>query len=92
LWERVSIFLRELSGKYPAQDVLVVTHGGVIARAVYRILAIPDGTPRHFPLSNGIVAVVQWREDAFYLLSLVDMGLVMGERPTADTATMKPSA
>jgi len=92
LWERVSVFLRELSGKYADKDVLVVTHGGVISRAVYRILGIVEGTPRRFPLSNGIVAIVQWREDAFYLLSLVDMGLVIGEKPTVDTATMKPSA
>jgi len=92
LWERVSVFLRELSAKYPDQDVLVVTHGGVIARAVYRILGIADGVPRRFPLSNGIVAIVQWRQDAFYLLSLVDMGLVIGEKPTTDTATMRPSA
>jgi 2,3-bisphosphoglycerate-dependent phosphoglycerate mutase len=92
LWERVAGFLRELSDRYADQDVLVVTHGGVIARAVYRVLGIADGVPRRFPLSNGIVAILQYRQDAFYLLSLVDMGLVVGNRPYVDTATMQPSA
>jgi broad specificity phosphatase PhoE len=91
LWERVAGILRQLSDQYPDQDVLVATHGGVLARAVYRTLAIPDGTPRRFPLSNGIVAVLQYRKDAFYLLSLVDMNLVTGQRPAADTATMGPA-
>jgi probable phosphoglycerate mutase len=93
LWARVSAALRQLSEQYPSQDVLVVTHGGVIARAVYRALGIEDGTPRRFPLANGIVAVLQWRAESFYLLSLADMGLLSGETAAIDTATMKgPSA
>ena len=79
LWERISGQLRELSERYVSQDVVVVTHGGVIARVVYRVLGIPDGVPRHFPLSNGIVAVLQWRKDAWYLMTLMDLGLAMGE-------------
>lgn len=91
LWNRVAAFLQQLSSRYPDDDVLVVTHGGVLSRAIYRCLLIPDGTPRHFPLSNGIVAILQYRTDAFYLLSLVDMPLLRGDRPSADTATMNPS-
>jgi 2,3-bisphosphoglycerate-dependent phosphoglycerate mutase len=79
LWGRVEGSLRELSTGYAGKDVLVVTHGGVISWAVYKILGIVAGVPRRFPLSNGIVAVVQWRVDAWYLMSLVDMGLAMGE-------------
>ena len=79
LWERISGELRELSERYVGKDVVVVTHGGVIARVVYRVLGIPDGVPRHFPLSNGIVAVLQWRKDAWYLMTLMDLGLAMGE-------------
>jgi broad specificity phosphatase PhoE len=70
--------LRELSTAYTGKDVLVVTHGGVISWAVYRILGIVAGVPRRFPLSNGIVAVVQWRVDAWYLLSLIDATLASG--------------
>lgn len=93
LWARIADKLRSLSGMYPGKDVLVVTHGGVIARAIFRVLGIEDGTPRRFPLSNGIVAVLQWRTDSFYLLSLAEMALLSGRAPAIDTATMKhPSA
>jgi broad specificity phosphatase PhoE len=78
LWERVSGFLRGLSEKHAGQDVLVVTHGGVICWTVYRVLGIMDGKPRRFSLANGIVAIVQWRADGFYLVSYVDLGLVVG--------------
>ena len=78
LWERISTVLREASDRHAREDVVVVTHGGVIARVVYRILGIPEGTPRHFPLSNGIVAIVQWRKDAWYLLTLMDLPLASG--------------
>ncbi len=88
LWDRVVGTLHKLSDQYVGQDVLVVTHGGVIARAIYRVLGIEEGVPRHFSLSNGIVAILQWRNDGFYLLSLVDMGLVIQHQPTMDTATM----
>ncbi len=91
LWERISGELRRLSERYAVggggvvegsgadADVVVATHGGVIARVVYRVLGILDGVPRHFPLSNGIVAVLQWRKDAWYLMTLMDLGLAMGE-------------
>jgi broad specificity phosphatase PhoE len=92
LWSRVAAFLQSLSSRYPDDDVLVVTHGGVLSRAIYRSLLIPDGTPRHFPLSNGIVAILQYRTDAFYLLSLIDMNLLANQPPVPDTATMKPSS
>ena len=82
LWDRISSHLRDLSDLHAGKDVMVVTHGGVIARVVYRILGIPDGTPRHFPLSNGIVVIVQWRKDAWYLLSLLDLPLAIGSGST----------
>lgn len=94
LWARIDPFLREISAAHPNQDVLVATHGGVLARAIYHTLAIPEGTPRRFALSNGIIAVLQWRTDYFYLLSLIDPALLSGQ-PTVDTATvaeLKPSA
>jgi broad specificity phosphatase PhoE len=95
LWGRLEPFFREISAKHANEDVLVATHGGVVARAIYHTLAIPEGTPRRFSLSNGIIAVLQWRTDYFYLLSLIDPALLSGSQPTADTATvaeLKPSA
>ncbi len=91
VWERVSKTLLSLSDQYSGKDVLVVTHGGVIARAVYRTLGIEDAKPRRFPLSNGIIVVVQWRKDHLYLLSLLDAALVTGRPPAVDTATVKPA-
>ncbi len=83
LWHRVESFLQKLSAQHPAQDILIITHGGVIARAIFETLRIPDATPRRFPLSNGIVAILELRPDGWYLLSLIDMPLVM----TPHTAT-----
>jgi 2,3-bisphosphoglycerate-dependent phosphoglycerate mutase len=92
VYQRVAAGLREISQRHAGQDVLVVTHGGVIARVVYRSLGIPDGTPRHFPLSNGIVAVVRWHEDHFHLLTLADLPFVLtGAPPAADTALIPKS-
>lgn len=89
LWKRVEQYLRGISEQHAGTDVLVVTHGGVIARAIFRTLGIAEGAPRRFPLSNGIVAVLQWRVDSFYLLTLADMKLVAGAPPAADTANMR---
>ncbi len=94
IWTRVQRILGDISSLYDGKDVLIVTHGGVIARAVFRILGIPSGSTRRFALSNGITAVVQWRHGSFYLLSLVDMGLLLHDEPVLDTATVRhaPSA
>ncbi|HVX86292.1 MAG TPA: histidine phosphatase family protein [Phycisphaerae bacterium] len=95
LWARIDPCLRRISELHADQDVLVATHGGVVARALYHTLDIPEGRPRRFSLSNGIVAVLQWRVDYFYLLSLIDFALLSGDRPTTDTATvaeLRPSA
>ncbi len=93
LWERIEGAMREISARHPGEDVLVVTHGGVIARVVFRVLGLVDGQPRRFPLSNGIIAVTQWRKDAWYLLSLLDMPLAMnaeagrGQKDTSRSPT-----
>jgi broad specificity phosphatase PhoE len=92
IWTRVQNVLRDISGKYPGRDVLVVTHGGVIARCMFKILGIPAGVGRRFALSNGITAVVQWRHGSFYLLSFADMQLLLHDQPVEDTATVKLGA
>jgi broad specificity phosphatase PhoE len=91
VWLRVSGFLQELSHRYPGQDLLVVTHGGVIARVVSRSLGIPEGSPRRFALSNGIVAVLEFRDPSFWLLSLADLPLIYSHEATPDTATAQPA-
>ena len=50
---------------------------------------MPAGVPRRFPMSNGLVVVLQWRVDAFYMLSFLDVPLVVGGRSTADTSATK---
>jgi broad specificity phosphatase PhoE len=88
VWQRASAALQRISDRFPDQDVVVVTHGGVMARAVYRVLEIDDRKPRRFALSNGIVVVLQQREGDFHLLSLVDVPLIFENQPSIDTATM----
>lgn len=91
LWSRIDSQLRLISAQHPAQDVIVVTHGGVVARAIYRTLGIIDGVPRRFPLSNGMTAIVEWRAaiNAWYLLTLADLSLVTaGSSSSIDTATL----
>ena len=92
LYERVAAALLDISQKHGDQDVLVVTHGGVIARVVYRPLDIHDGMPRHFPMSNGIVAVVRWHADHLHLLTLADLPFLLAGAPlAADTALIPKS-
>jgi broad specificity phosphatase PhoE len=94
LWERTAEVLREISHAHRAPnplDILVVTHGGVMSRAVYRTLGIPDGTPRHFPLSNGIIAILEAYPAGFRLATLADFRLLAGHPPAHDTATMSPA-
>lgn len=92
LWQRSSAALRAISQRHADQDVLVVTHGGVIARILYRTLEIPDGTPRYFPLSNGIVVIIECHPAHFALVTLADMLLLAGDRRSPDTAMMPPPA
>lgn len=91
LYQRVAAALVEISDGHPDQDVLVVTHGGVIARVVYRALGIPDGTPRHFPLSNGVVVVLQWHGAHFHVLTFADLPFLAGAPLAPDTALMPKS-
>ncbi len=87
LWHRIRDCLTDISQKHADQNVLIITHGGVIKHSVWHILGLPAGAPRRFPLANGITAVVQHRPDGFYLLSLFDTALIDGETSAADTAS-----
>jgi probable phosphoglycerate mutase len=86
LWTRTKAALEAIAAAHVGVDVLVVTHGGVIARAIYQTLQIPDNIPRRFPLSNGIVAVIEARPTGMYLLSLADMSFLQGLPDAGDTS------
>lgn len=86
VWARTLAILDEISQAHPGQNVLVVTHGGVLARVLFRTLGIPDRHKRHFSLANGIVAVVEFRGDDLFLLSYADLGLLLGGNETGDTS------
>jgi broad specificity phosphatase PhoE len=89
LWERARKSLREISDQYDNKDVLVVAHGALMARVIVHVLGIADNFPRRFPLSNGMIVVLQWRVDAFYLLSLLDVPLLETGLSTIDTSATK---
>jgi hypothetical protein len=61
-----------------------------MARVLYRTLGIPDGTPRRFPLSNGMAAIFEVHPHGFSLITLADMFLLAGQPPAPDTASMPP--
>jgi len=82
----VSAYLEGVASRHGGQDVLVVTHGGVVMWSVYRVLGIPDNTKRRFPLSNGIVAVLERREAGFYLVSYGDLAFLQGRAEERDTS------
>lgn len=92
LYARCAAALREIATRHAGEDVLVITHGGVMGRILFRTLGIPDGSPRRFPLSNGICAIVECFPANFYLLTLADLALLAGESPAPDTAMSPPSA
>ena len=87
LWQRLGAELEWISTRHAGEDVLVVSHGGVIRQMVWETLGIKRGHRRRFALSNGITLVVEIRKDGPFLLSLVDMALLVDHRVTLDTAT-----
>jgi probable phosphoglycerate mutase len=91
LWTRTRSVLDAMSSDRPGQDVLAVTHGGVLKHVVWHVLGLPAGAPRRFGLSNGLTAVLEKRGGDYYLLSLLDIEMLTGRPPTADTANA-PSA
>ncbi len=94
LWHRIRRVLVKISADYPGQDVLVVTHGGVVKHSVWHVLGLPAGAPRRFPLANGITVILQQRGESFYLLSMLDIAILDGHASAVDTASASgiPSA
>ncbi len=86
LWNRIRNVLETVADNYPGENVLVVTHGGVLKHILWHVLGLPTGAPRRFTLVNGLTVVLEKRGKDFYLLSLLDMELLMGRPPITDTA------
>jgi len=91
LWTRTRGVLDTMSNAAPGNDVLAVTHGGVLKHIIWHVLGLPAGAPRRFGLSNGLTAVLEKRGDNYYLISLLDIEMLMGRPSSADTANA-PSA
>ncbi len=85
LWQRVSALLEKISTDHAGTDVLAVSHGGVIKHVVWHILGLPAGAPRRFPLTNGLIVIVEPRKDGWYLTGLFDAGVLSG-KVAEDTA------
>lgn len=91
LWNRTRSVLDTMSNAAPGNDVLAVTHGGVLKHIIWHVLGLPAGAPRRFGLSNGLTAVLEKRGENYYLISLLDIEMLMGRPSSADTANA-PSA
>ena len=91
VWTRTLAILDEISAAHidaaATRDILVVTHGGVIARAVYQTLGIPNTHKRRFTLANGVVTILQFRGDDLFLLSHAELPLLFDGTSTPDTAS-----
>jgi 2,3-bisphosphoglycerate-dependent phosphoglycerate mutase len=85
VWERARDAMRNISDKHHGKDVLVVAHGGLMAQVITEVLGISRTAPRRFPLSNGMIVVLQWRVDAFYMLGLLDVSLAYQGKSSVDT-------
>lgn len=90
LWQRVSTVLNTISQKHAGTDILAVTHGGLMKHVIWHILGLPAGVPRRFPLTNGLIAIIEPRTGGWFLTGLFDVGLLSGQQ-TEDTAST-PSA
>ena len=92
VWARTLAILDEISAANRAEDasrdILVVTHGGVMARVVFQTLGIPNGHKRRFTLANGIVTIVQFQGDDLFLLTHAELPLLFDGTSTPDTATV----
>ncbi|MGC8625459.1 MAG: histidine phosphatase family protein, partial [Phycisphaerae bacterium] len=86
LWQRIRKTLDFMADTYRGKNVLAVTHGGVLKHVVWHILGLPAVAPRRFTLANGLTVVLEKRGADFYLLSLLDIELLMGRAASADTA------
>lgn len=85
LWQRVSKILDAIAQRHPGGDILAVSHGGVMKHVIWHILGLPEGAPRRFPLTNGLICIVEPRRDGWYLSGLFDAGMLSGKTPE-DTA------
>ena len=91
LWNRTCAVLDTMSDAVNGKDVMAVTHGGVLKHVLWHILGLTAGAPRRFGLSNGLTTVLEKRESIYYLVSLLDIEMLMGRASCADTANA-PSA
>ncbi len=91
LWDRARAVLDTMSDAERGNDVMAVTHGGVLKHVLWHVLGLPTGAPRRFGLSNGLTVVLEKRGSTYYLVSLLDIEMLTGRPPTADTANA-PSA
>jgi probable phosphoglycerate mutase len=95
VWSRTLAILDEISAAHTTpdapRDILIVTHGGVIARVVFQTLGIPNTHKRRFTLANGVVTIVQFQGDDLFLLSHAELPLLFDGTSTPDTATVRRS-
>jgi probable phosphoglycerate mutase len=87
VWQRVSVAFREIAARHPGDDILVVCHGGVVSRTIMTTLGLPLGAPRRFGLNNGLLVIIESRPEHFFLLSHVDLPLVLSGSGTPETAS-----
>lgn len=88
LRERVMRTLRELAGRHPGEQIVVVAHGGVLD-ALYRIATGQEvNSPRTWELPNGAINRLLWTQEGFTLVGWSDtQHLDDAHAPADETST-----
>lgn len=84
--ERVATTLGELAARHPGQDILVVTHGGVLDVAYRLATGMDFAQPRDFPIHNAALNWIALTPPGWQLLSWGEPahgGAALDELPNA---------
>jgi len=80
---RVVACLEEIRGKYGGETVVLVAHGGVLARILQNTLGLSSGQRRHIRAHNACICVFVSEENEWILETWNDTGHLEGKDESA---------
>ena len=81
---RVGSALQQIFAKHPHEEVVVVTHGGVIQIALHAVVGRPSKGFFPFRISNTSITVIEKREGRMVVDRVNDVGHLEIPTPVAD--------
>ena len=76
--KRILGFLDKVKDKHSGEQVLVITHGGVVHQLMRHILGIPPGHPRRFHLKNSGLFFITYEEEGWMVETMGDTAHLQG--------------